>query len=72
MNPARSQYIIDVGLFEQRGGWVFVAVKHGHGFYNDILFSGKRKSLQLAMSAAKQLAGDDVGLLYSRLDRVLY
>ena len=64
MIPVWSQHIIDVAVFEQRGGWVFVGVNHGNGFYNNILFSGKRKSLQLAMSSARKLAGDQASLIY--------
>jgi len=64
MIPATSHRIIDVAVFEQRGGWVFVGVRQGNGFYNNVLFSGKRKTLALAMSASKELAGDQAELVY--------
>jgi hypothetical protein len=60
MIPVHSQYTIDLGLFEQRGGWVFVAVPHGAGFYGDALFSGKRRTMNDAIDAAKKMAGDVV------------
>jgi hypothetical protein len=64
MTPAFSHRIIDVAIFEQRGGWVFVGVNHNNGFYNNILFSGKRKTLALAMSASRELAGEQTELVY--------
>jgi hypothetical protein len=70
MIPAHSQYTINLGLFEQNGGWVFLAVPAGTTFDGPVLFSGKRRSLSGAIEAAKKLAGDDVSMLYSRLDNV--
>jgi hypothetical protein len=71
MIPARSLYTINLGLFEQNGGWVFVAVKMGDNFYGDTLFSGKRRTLQGAMEAGKKLAGEDADVIYSRLDNTI-
>lgn len=64
MTHAYSQRIIDVAVFEQRGGWVFLVTEHGNGFYNNILFSGKRRSLELAMSAVKEWAGNETDFVY--------
>jgi hypothetical protein len=71
MIPVHSQYTIDVGLLEQNGGWVMIAVEHNKGFYGKKLFSGKRRTLEDAMSLAKQLAPTDSALVYSRLDNVI-
>jgi hypothetical protein len=64
MTHAYSQPIIDVAVFAQRGGWVFIGVNHNNGFYNNVLFSGKRKTLSLAMYAARQFAGEHAQLVY--------
>jgi hypothetical protein len=66
--PAVSQYTINLGLFYQNGGYVFVAVPLGSDFYGSVLFSGKRKTLVGAITAAKALAGGDVAVVYSRLE----
>lgn len=67
-NLAVSPSIINLGLFYQNGGYVFVAVPMGSGFYGEVLFSGKRKNMKDAIDAAKALAGDDVAMVYSRLE----
>lgn len=71
MIPVHSLPIINIGLFEQNGGWVFLGVPNGLGFYGPVMFSGKRRSLQGAMEAAKRLAGDEADVLYSRLDNTI-
>jgi hypothetical protein len=68
MIPAYEQPIIDLGLFEQNGGWVFIGVKHGHGFYCTPLFSGKRRNLSEAIQSAKKLVPPGHCVVYSRLD----
>lgn len=70
MIPAHSLFTINLGLFEQNGGWVFIAVRNGDTFYDEVLFSGKRRTLKGAIEAAKKLAGEDADVLYSRLDNV--
>lgn len=59
---------IEVGLFIQNGGWVFIGVPVGSGFYREPLFSGKRGSLQQAIDAAKKLAPAGSPMVYSRLE----
>ena len=71
MIPARSLRTINLGLFEQNGGWVFVAVKMGDSFYGDTIFSGKRRSIHGAIEAGKKLAGPDCDVIYSRLDNTI-
>jgi hypothetical protein len=66
--PVHSQYTINLGLFYQNGGYVFVAVPLGKGFYGDVLFSGKRKTVAQAIAAAKALAPDGARMVYSRLE----
>jgi hypothetical protein len=66
--PVHSQYTINLGLFYQNGGYVFVAVPLGRDFYGDVLFSGKRRSLEQAITAAKSLAPDGTRMVYSRLE----
>lgn len=72
MIPVHSRITIDVGLFKQKGGWVFIGVSHGAGFYAPPLFSGKRKTLALAIEAAKAASRglDPPGecMVYCRLD----
>lgn len=67
MIPAHSQSTINLGLFYQRGGWVFIAVPYDNGFYGDVLFSGKRRTLDDAIDAAKRIAGADASIIYSML-----
>ena len=67
MIPVHSAYTINLGLFEQRGGWVFVAVSHDKDFYGDVLFSGKRRTLYDAIAAAKNRAGPEADFIYSML-----
>ena len=66
---AHSIATIKLGLFEQNNGWVFVAVPFTGHFYDEPLFSGKRKSLADAIDAAKVLAGEQI-MVYCRLDNV--
>jgi len=66
--PVHSQYTINLGLFYQNGGYVFVAVPMGAGFDGDVLYSGKRKTLQDAISTAKRLAPEGAAMVYSRLE----
>ena len=70
-NRARLRTTIKIGLFEQNGGWVFIGIPENGTFYDEPLFSGKRRSLEDAMSTAKKLAGPDKGLVYSRLDKTI-
>jgi len=71
MIPARSVPIIDIGIFEQNSGFVFVGVLQDSGWSGDIEFSGKRKSLSEAVLAARHLAGDDKDVMYTRLDSMV-
>lgn len=71
MTPAHSVSTISLGLFEQRGGWVFVGVAYDNGFYGPVLFSGKRKSLYDAIESAKKLAPEGAAMVYSRLDNTM-
>lgn len=66
--PAHSQYTINLGLFYQNSGYVFVAVELGDDFNGDVLFSGKRRSLQDAIETAKKLAPENTAMVYSRLE----
>jgi len=70
MIPVHSQPIIDIGLFEQNNGWIFIGVHHDTGFINKPLFSGKRGSLAEAMSSGKEFAGSNVSIIFLRLDHV--
>lgn len=65
---ANLRRIIDVGLLEQHNGWVFVGCPAGQGHYGEPLFSGKRKTLEQAMDAAKTLAPSGAAVVYSRLE----
>lgn len=69
--PVHSPYTIEVGLFHQSGGVIYVAVERGTGFYGDKIFSGKRDTLKAAMTAAQQQAGQDTKILFSQLDNTI-
>ena len=66
MIPVHSAYTIKLGLFQQRGGWVFIGTTGT--FYDQPLFSGKRRTLYDAIEAAKGLAPADSFIVYSMLD----
>lgn len=69
MKDARRLRTINVGLFEQTGGWVFVVTDKD--FYSTPIASGKRKTLALAMEAGKQAAAG-YPVTFSRIDNVIY
>jgi hypothetical protein len=71
MTPVHSPHIIDVALFIQNGGWIFIGVEHGEGFYGHSLFSGKRRSLDDAIDIVKKLAPDDSRLLYCVMNNTM-
>jgi hypothetical protein len=68
MRDVRQRQIIKVGLFEQSGGWVFVVTDKE--FYEIPLASGKRKTLALAMDAARAAAPRDRPIVFSRIDNL--
>lgn len=68
MQNANLRLTIDVGLLQQATGWIFVGVPVGHTFHEEPLFSGKRKTLEQAINAAKELVPSGAIVVYSRLE----
>lgn len=68
MNPASKQRITKIGLFKQTGGWVFIVTDSD--FFCEPISSGKRKTLELAMAAAREKCPAGVPIVYCRVDNL--
>jgi hypothetical protein len=65
MTHARWPSKTNLYLFRQNNGWVFIL---GNNLYDDPIKSGKRKTLEGAILAAKPFVPEGSSLVYSMIE----